>query len=81
MAPPTLAAIELLSACEIMSAESGGGVPGVVLRLTAVGPDGKQSVSVIGVDLDMAADIAANLAETVQAIREEGEGSAPETAH
>ena len=81
MAAPTLAAIELLGTCEIMSAKAQDGGRGIVLRLTAVGPDGEQSVSVIGVGLDMAADIAVHLAETVQAIREEGEGSAPETAH
>lgn len=80
MAAPTLAAIELLGSCEIMSAKAEGGGRGVVLRLTALGPDGELRVSVIGVDLDMAADIAVNLAATVQAIREEGDVP-PETAH
>ena len=66
MAAPTLAAIELLGTCEIMSAKADDGGRGIVLRLTGVGPDSEQSVFVIGVDLDMAADIAVNLEGTVQ---------------
>lgn len=67
---PTLLALEMLGQFEIMSARRQDGDKGIILRFTTEDQDGENNTFVIGVDIAMAGDIAMELAETVEAIRE-----------